>query len=106
VEDIKIRRLGLAGHIIRMREEMIPKMVLNGIFHTTRPVGRPRTRWADVIQRDALQLLGIRGWRRRSETRDEWGCLMGEAEVWKWPSAIDGWMDELSPCSSGYYAHT
>jgi hypothetical protein len=24
-------------------------------------VGRPRTRWADVVQRDALQLLGIRG---------------------------------------------
>jgi hypothetical protein len=23
-------------------------------------VGRPRTRWADVVQRDALQLLGIK----------------------------------------------
>jgi len=36
-----------------------------------KPVGRPRTRWADVIHRDALQLLGIRGWRRRAENRDE-----------------------------------
>jgi hypothetical protein len=61
VEDIKIRRLEWAGHIIRMEEEMIPKMVLNGNFHTPRPVGRTRTRWADVVQRDALQLLGIRG---------------------------------------------
>jgi len=26
-----------------------------------KPVGRPRTRWADVVQRVALQLLGIRG---------------------------------------------
>ena len=34
------------------------KKVLNVNFHTTRPVGRPRTRWADVVQRDALQLLG------------------------------------------------
>jgi len=33
------------------------KKVLNGNFPTTRPVGRPRTRWADVVQRDALQLL-------------------------------------------------
>jgi hypothetical protein len=49
VEDIKIRRLEWAGHIIRMEEEMIPKKVLNGNFHTTRPVGRPRTRWADVV---------------------------------------------------------
>jgi hypothetical protein len=42
----------------------------NGNFHTTRPVGRPRIRWADVVQRDALQLLGIRGWRRRAANRD------------------------------------
>jgi len=49
VEDIKIRRLEWAGHIIRMEEERIPKKVLNGNFHTTRPVGRLRTRWADVL---------------------------------------------------------
>jgi hypothetical protein len=71
VEDIKIRRLGWAGRIIRMEEERIPKKVLNGKFHTTRSVGRPRTRWVDVVQRDALQLLGIRGWRRRAENREE-----------------------------------
>jgi len=61
VEDIKIRRLGWAGHIIRMEEERIPKKGLNGNFYTTRLVGRPRSRWADVVQRDSLQLLGIRG---------------------------------------------
>jgi len=54
-----------------MEEERIAKKVLNGNFYTTRPVGRPRTRRADVVQRDALQLLGIRGWRRRAENRDE-----------------------------------
>jgi len=61
VEDIKIRRLGCAGHIIRMEKERIQKKVLNGNFYTTRPVGRPRSRWADMVQTDALQLLGIRG---------------------------------------------
>jgi hypothetical protein len=66
VDDIKIRRLEWAGHIIRMEKEKIPKKVLNGNFHTTRPVGRPRTRWADMVQRDALQLLGTRGLRRRA----------------------------------------
>ena len=65
VEGIQIRRLGRAGHIIRTEEERITKKVLNGNFYTTRPVGRPRTRWSDVVQRDASQLLGIRGrWRR------------------------------------------
>jgi len=83
VEDIKIRRLEWAGHIIRMEEERIPKKVLNRNFHATRPVGRPRTRWADVVQRDTLQLLGIRGWRRRAANRDEWKHLMREAKAWK-----------------------
>ena len=73
VPDIRCKRVNFmdtccipAGHIIRMEEERIPKKVLNGNFHTTRPVRRPRTRWMDVVQRDALQLLGIRGWRRRA----------------------------------------
>jgi len=46
-------------------------------------VGRPRTRWVDVVQRDALQLLGIRGWRRRAENRVEWRRLMREAKARK-----------------------
>jgi hypothetical protein len=55
-----------------MEEERIPKKeVLNGNFHTTSPVGRPRTRWAHVVQRDALQLLWIRGWWRRAANREE-----------------------------------
>ena len=52
-------------------------------FHNTRPVGRPRTRWADVVQRDALQLLGGRGWRRRAESRDEWRHALREAKARK-----------------------
>jgi len=46
-------------------------------------VGRPRNRWADVVQRDALQLLGIRGWRRRAAIRDGWRRLVREAKAWK-----------------------
>jgi hypothetical protein len=85
LQDIKIRRLGWAGHIrvIRMEEERIPKRVLNRNFRTTRPVGRPRTRWADVVQRDALQQLGIRGWRSKAANRDEWRRLVREAKARK-----------------------
>ena len=82
VEDTKIRRLGWAAHVIRMTDERIPKKVLNGTFYNTRPVGRPRTRWADVVQRDAIQLLGIRGW-RRAENRNEWRQLLREAKARK-----------------------
>jgi len=83
VADIKIRRLGRAGYIKRMEEKRIPEKVLNGSFNTTRSVGRPRTRWADVVHRDAIQLVGIREWRRRAENRDEWRHLMREAKARK-----------------------
>jgi len=83
VQDIEIRRSGWAGHVMRMEEERVPKKGLNRNFCTTRPVRRPRNRWTDVVQRDALQLLGIRGWRRRAENRDEWRCLMREAKAQK-----------------------
>jgi hypothetical protein len=83
VEDIKIRRLDWAGHIIRMEDGRILKKFLNGNFHTTRSVRRSRTRWADFVQKDALQLLGIRGWRRRAANRDEWRRLMREAKARK-----------------------
>jgi hypothetical protein len=52
-------------------------------LHTTIPVGRPRTRWADVVQKDALQLLRIRGWRSKAANRDEWRRLMREAKARK-----------------------
>jgi hypothetical protein len=83
VEDIKIKRVEWADHIIRMEEERIPRKVLNGNFHTTRPVGRPRTRWAVVVQRDALQLLGIRGWRRKAADRGGWRRLVRETRARK-----------------------
>ena len=83
VEDIKIRRLGWAGHIMRMEEERIPKKILNGTFNNTRPAGRPRTRWEDVVQRDALQLLGMRRWWRRARNGDEWRHALSEARAQK-----------------------
>jgi len=32
-----------------MEDERIPIKVLNGEFHNTRPVGKPRKRWAAVV---------------------------------------------------------
>jgi hypothetical protein len=36
-----------------------------------------------VVQRDAQQLLGIRGWRSKAANMDEWRHLMREAKARK-----------------------
>jgi hypothetical protein len=41
-----------------MEEERIPKKGLKGNFYATRPVGRPRTRWPDVVQRGCITTAG------------------------------------------------
>jgi hypothetical protein len=45
--------------------------------------GRPRTRWEDVVQRDALQLLGMRRRRRRARHGDEGRHALREARAQK-----------------------
>jgi len=43
-----------------MEEERIKKKVLNGYFYTTRPVGRPRTRWAKCGQEGCITTAGVK----------------------------------------------
>jgi len=44
-----------------------PKNVLNGKLRYTKPVGKPRTRWEDVVRRAISHIIGVRGWRRLAE---------------------------------------
>jgi len=69
-------RLGSLGHIIRMEDECNPKKLHNGKFHNIKQVGKMRTRWKDVVRRDILQILRIRGWWREAEDREEWKRLL------------------------------
>jgi hypothetical protein len=69
VDDIKIRGLGWAGHIIRRWKG--PKRFLMGNFIKSRPLGEPSTRWGYVFRRDTSQILATRRWRKRSEDRED-----------------------------------
>jgi hypothetical protein len=62
-------------------DERIPNKVLNGKFHNTRPAGKPRRRWEDVVRRDTSQILGIRGWRRWAKDREKWRRLVREVRA-------------------------
>jgi hypothetical protein len=83
VDDFRIGRLGWACDIIRTEEERISKKVLNEKFHNSQSVRKPRTRGAEIVQRDALQILGIRGWKRQAGNREEWRLLLREVRAQK-----------------------
>jgi len=57
--------------------------ILNEKFHNTKSVRKPRTRWNDVFQRDVLEILGIRGWRRRDGYKEEGRRSLREARAQK-----------------------
>jgi hypothetical protein len=61
-----------------MEQHRIPKKVLRSCFGGGRPVGRPRNRWEDVIQRDAANLFRIRKWKAAARDK-EWRKKVGEA---------------------------
>jgi hypothetical protein len=58
LEDLDGRVILYYIYIIRMEDDIIPKNVPNGKFHNTRPVGKPRTRWKDVV-RGTYHILGL-----------------------------------------------
>jgi hypothetical protein len=70
IEDIILKRLRWPGQRHRTGNERITKNILGGKFCNKRPDGQSRERWEDVVRRDALQILGIRGWRRKAENRE------------------------------------
>jgi hypothetical protein len=53
---VKSRRIGWAGHVARMGEDMGVYRVLVGKPEEKRPLGRPRRRWEDNIKMDLQEV--------------------------------------------------
>jgi hypothetical protein len=71
VKWIKGQRISWLGHLERMKENRMPKMIFSQELEGTRRRGRPRKRWKEEVERD-LQVLGARRWRELATDRKKW----------------------------------
>jgi hypothetical protein len=80
VTEIKVRKLEWLGHVIRMEDSSLPKMVLDAKPEGRREVGRPRLRWLDDVKAD-IKVLGIKRWRIKAQDRKVWSAILRNAKV-------------------------
>jgi hypothetical protein len=77
-ETIRLHRLRCFGHVKRMEENRIPKIVLYVNLETTRPRSRPRNRWQDQVREDG-RIVGGEEWQENVYNREEWKKLLRTA---------------------------
>ena len=69
------RRFQWLGHILRMRDERIPKSIIlySELVDGRRKRGRPTLRFKDVCKRDLKSLnVGTDKWNELANDRDKW----------------------------------
>jgi hypothetical protein len=64
----------------RMSDDRSTKKLYSNKPEGLRLVGRPRKLWLDEVEQD-LKQMGVRGWRRRAQNRDEWRSILKDAKV-------------------------
>lgn len=69
------------SHVMRIKDESVPKEALKGYIKRRRPVGKSRGRWLGALDRDGKRMLKCRNDRQLAEDRDAWRWRIGEAKA-------------------------
>jgi hypothetical protein len=70
VTEVKVARLEWLGHVVRMEDTRLPKMVFNAKPEGRHGAGRPRLRWLVDVEAD-IKVLGVKMWRIIAQDRKE-----------------------------------
>jgi hypothetical protein len=70
----------MVGHVVRMEDTCLPKMVSNVKLEGRRRVGRPRLRLLDDIEAD-IKALSVKRWRIKAQDNKKWSAILREAEA-------------------------
>jgi hypothetical protein len=80
VRFVKAKTIIWIGHVERMEDSRMPKRVMRQKICTRRKRGRPKVRWLEDVQED-LREMGIEGWRRKAQDRDQWRRIAQKAKA-------------------------
>jgi hypothetical protein len=80
VKRIKEQRISWLGHLERMEENRMPKMIFIQELEGPRTRGRPKKRWKEEVERD-LHGLGMRRWRELATDRKKWQDIVRQAKA-------------------------
>jgi hypothetical protein len=80
VKWIKGQRISWLGHLERMEENRMHKMIFSQELEGPGRRGRPRERWKQEVERD-LPMLGVRRWRELTTDRKQWQDIVRQAKA-------------------------
>jgi hypothetical protein len=75
IKFIRAQRVSSLGHIERMQGTRMVKALYSWKSFSRRPIGRPKTRWADDIRKD-IQKLKVPNWKTLVQDRRRWKELV------------------------------
>ena len=76
----RVQRLGWCGHVERMQETRMVKVIHARKPISKRPAGRPKIRWEDGVKKD-MQRLKVPNWKTLVQDRRSWKEVVGKVKT-------------------------